>query len=189
MNKFRDAVDECGLRDIPFEGDKFTFDNRQVGDDSRQSRIDRAMCKAWSELFPYAKLIHLNREWSDHVPIQVVLDKRVKEEDGGRRKRFSFERIWVGEEGCEDTIKRAWEGDDADLMGTIERCARELKKWKGLSIGKITRDLRNKRRRLSVLNEGVRLARAVNERRKLVDEIAKLLRQEEMFWRQRSRAL
>ncbi|XP_074302306.1 uncharacterized protein LOC141633799 [Silene latifolia] len=152
MNNFRDAVDECGLRDIPFEGYKFTFDNGQVGDDNRQSRIDRAMCtEAWSELFPYAKLIHLNREWSDHASIQVILDKRVEEEDKGRSKRFRFEHIWVGEEGCEDTIKKAWNGDDADLMGTIER--------------------------------------AVNERKKLVEDIAKLLRQEEMFWRQRSRAL
>ncbi|XP_074300649.1 uncharacterized protein LOC141631948 [Silene latifolia] len=43
MNNFRDAVDECGLRDIPSEGYAFTFDNGQSSEDNRQSRINRAM--------------------------------------------------------------------------------------------------------------------------------------------------
>ncbi|XP_074299090.1 uncharacterized protein LOC141630115 [Silene latifolia] len=151
MNNFRDVVDDCGLRDIPFEGYEFTFDNGQAGIDNRQCRLDRAMGTTdWFDLFPYAKLLHLDREWSDHSPLRVVIDKRVREGMGANRK-FRFEH--------------------------------------GINIGGITRDLAKKRRRLKILNEGQCSKRAVEERRKLVSDINKLLRQEEQFWRQRSRAI
>ncbi|XP_074297237.1 uncharacterized protein LOC141627941 [Silene latifolia] len=154
-----------------------------------QSRIDRAMATDdWFELFPYGRLFHLNREWSDHAPLKVVFDRRLGEE-GGPRRKFRFEHVWVEEEGCEATIKRAWEHVDSDVLETIERCARDLHKWKGVSIGKVVKELRSKRLRLQKLNEGGRSVREVEERRRVNRDISKLLRQEELFWRQRSRAI
>ncbi|XP_074314409.1 uncharacterized protein LOC141649624 [Silene latifolia] len=189
MNNFREAVDVCGLCDLSFEGYEFTYDNGQAGVDNRQCRLDRAMkTEAWSDQFPYARIYHLNREWSDHAPIMVKLDGR-REERGVMGKRFRFEQMWVGEEGCEDTIRRVWEVDDFDVLETISRCAAELKKWKGVSIGKIVRDLSRKRKRLAWLNEHERTIGNVKERKKLLGEITSLLRQEEIFWRQRSRAI
>ncbi|XP_074271259.1 uncharacterized protein LOC141595187 [Silene latifolia] len=107
----------------------------------------------------------------------------------GVRREFRFEQIWVGEAGCEDTIRRVWEDGDYDVLETISRCADELKKWKGASTSKILRDLNRKRKRLSWLNENERFIVNVKERRRLMGEITHLLRQEEMFWRQRSRTL
>ncbi|XP_074315430.1 uncharacterized protein LOC141651628 [Silene latifolia] len=157
MNNFREAVDDCGLSDLNFEGYAFTFDNGQGGEENRQCRLDRAMkTESWRELFPYAKLVHMDREW---------------------------------EVRCEDTIKRVWEEDDWNVIETISRCARELQKWKGISIGKILRDLKRKRKRISWLNENERTVANVEERKKVMKDINQLLRQEEMFWRQRSRAL
>ncbi|XP_074265127.1 uncharacterized protein LOC141587551 [Silene latifolia] len=98
MNNFQAAVDECGLKDVGWEGYMFSFDNGQSGDANRQSRIDRAMStEAWLDLFPYAKLINLDREWSDHAPIKLVFDRR--EACHTVKRRFKFEQIWVGEEG------------------------------------------------------------------------------------------
>ncbi|XP_074314730.1 uncharacterized protein LOC141649965 [Silene latifolia] len=161
MNNFRDAVDECGLRDIPSEGYAFTFDNGQSGEDNKHIRIDRAMATG---------------------------DWRLRDECGPRKK-FSFEHVWVGEEGCEDTIRRAWERDEGDVLATIENCARDLLNWKGISIGKVVKELRAKRPRLKVLNEGDVSTRDVEERRRVIRDISKLLRHEELFWRQRSRAI
>ncbi|XP_074298024.1 uncharacterized protein LOC141628826 [Silene latifolia] len=116
MNQFRDAVDDCGLRDLSFKGYGFTYDNGQAGADNRQSRIDRAMVtNEWAKLFPYAKLIHLEREWSDHAPIKVVLDAH-SNSSRMKRKLFRFEQIWVGEDGCEEAIQRAWEAGNFDLV-------------------------------------------------------------------------
>ncbi|XP_074289571.1 uncharacterized protein LOC141614725 [Silene latifolia] len=144
MNNFREAVDVCELSDLGFEGYEFTFDNGQAGMDNRQCRLDRAFStEGWRDFYPYAKVINMTREWSDHSPVKVVLDGRERI-DGPRMRNFRFEQIWVGEEGCEDAIKKTWEEEDWNVVDTIARCARELQKWKG---------------------------------------------QEEVFWRQRSRAL
>ncbi|XP_074274120.1 uncharacterized protein LOC141597550 [Silene latifolia] len=189
MNNFREAIDDCGLRDIAFEGYAFTYDNGQFDDDNRQSRLDRAMCNdEWADLFPRAKLAHLTREWSDHAPILLKLAKRVVEERF-TGKIFRFEQVWVGEEGCEEAVRQAWETGDVEVVNLLERCAENLQKWKGISIGKIVRELNTKRRKLSKLNEGGRSKFEVEERKKVVMEIATLLKQEEIFWRQRSRAL
>ncbi|XP_074293826.1 uncharacterized protein LOC141620995 [Silene latifolia] len=189
MTNFREAVDDCGLRDVEFDGYEFTYDNGQAEDDNRQSRIDRAMGNdRWFELFPRARLIHMDREWSDHAPIKLMLRKREEGERVGGRI-FRFEQMWVGEDGCEETIKKVWDRSGEDLTSTLAHCAHSLQEWKGLSIGKILRDIRAKRRRLKRLNEGEKSLRAVNERKVLVKEIAQLLKQEEIYWKQRSRAL
>ncbi|XP_074265725.1 uncharacterized protein LOC141588170 [Silene latifolia] len=144
--------------------------------------------EGWRELFPYAKVINMSREWSDHSPIKVVLDGRERL-DGPRKRSFRFEQIWVGEAGCEETIKKTWEEEDWNVVDTIARCARELPNWKGVSIGKIMRDLNRKRKRLEWLNTNERTARSVREKKEVMKGINSLLRQEEVFWRQRSRAL
>ncbi|XP_074307509.1 uncharacterized protein LOC141642567 [Silene latifolia] len=109
MNNFRAAVDDCGLTDIRWEGYQFTWDIGQSGEANRQSMIDRAMCtSSWLELFPYAKTIHLTREWSDHAPIKVLLDRRAAVVEV--KRGFKFEQMWIGEEGCEEAIRRGQQG-------------------------------------------------------------------------------
>ncbi|XP_074293319.1 uncharacterized protein LOC141620310 [Silene latifolia] len=151
MNNFQAAIDDCGLKDMAWEGYAYTFDNGQAGDANRQCLLDRTLCsESWLDLFPYAKLFHLDREWSDHAPIRLAFDRR---EIGGKtRTRFRFEQVWI-------------------------------------SIGKINRSLENKRRQLTRLNEGPRTEENVKKRRKRIAEIASLHKQEEQYWRQRSRAL
>ncbi|XP_074290465.1 uncharacterized protein LOC141617179 [Silene latifolia] len=136
MNNFRDAVDEVGLQDLQFQRYEYTFDNGQEGDNNRQSRIDRAMItESWSEIYPFAILFHLDREWSNHAPIKVMFDARIQDERGS--KMFRFEHIWVGEDGCEVAVTRGWGSGDGELLDSINGCARELIRWKGISIGKI----------------------------------------------------
>ncbi|XP_074301324.1 uncharacterized protein LOC141632703 [Silene latifolia] len=188
MNNFQEAVDECGLSDVKFEGYAFTWDNGQAGEANRQSRIDRAMATCeWKEKFPYARLIHLGREWSDHSLIKLLLDRR-----GGTCevvRKFRFEQIWVGKDGCETAVQRGFDRWGEDLMEALGECASELQKWKKVSIGKIVKAISVKKNQLARLNEGGRSVEEVRRRRKIVSEIVALCRQEEHFWRQRSRAL
>ncbi|XP_074278415.1 uncharacterized protein LOC141602006 [Silene latifolia] len=136
MNNFRTSVDDCGLTDIGWEGYQFTWDNGQAGEANRQSMIDRAMCtNSWLELFPYAKLIHLTREWSDHAPIKLLLDRRVTVMEV--KRGFKFEQMWIGEEGCEEAIRRGVGKGRGELGAAINECARELQAWKKSSIRKI----------------------------------------------------
>ncbi|XP_074283903.1 uncharacterized protein LOC141608447 [Silene latifolia] len=136
MNNFRDAVDECGLLDVRFEGYEFTYDNRQIGEPNRQCRLDRAMGnEAWFDLFPYAKLEHLTREWSDHAPIKLWLDRR--EMQRGRKKLFPFEQVWVGEDGCEEAIRRAWDRGGTDILGKPRQCGEDSWRGRGLVLGSL----------------------------------------------------
>ncbi|XP_074287486.1 uncharacterized protein LOC141612574 [Silene latifolia] len=188
MNSFRAAVDECGLRTVPWEGYNFSYDNGQVGECNRQSMLDRALCTIqWSDLFPYAKLFYLNREWSDHAPIRLVLNYKIQGEVKSRP--FKFEQIWVGSEGCEEAVERGVEKGRGDLVTVLRECTRELQAWKKTSISRIGRDIDRKRKQLGRLNEWDREEESVRRRRKLVAEISDLRRQEEQYWRQRSRAL
>ncbi|XP_074265047.1 uncharacterized protein LOC141587463 [Silene latifolia] len=188
MNNFHKAVDECGLRDVPWEGYNFSFDNGQVGDANRQCMLDRAMCTApWIELFPYAKLIYMSREWSDHAPIKLVLNRR---EVGMVMSRpFRFEQVWVGEAGCLEAVERGVARGGGDLGGMLNECMMELQKWKKFNIRKVGRMIQRKRNQIAKLNEGIRTEETVKRRKKLVAEVAELNRQEEQYWRQRSRAL
>ncbi|XP_074297333.1 uncharacterized protein LOC141628043 [Silene latifolia] len=105
MNNFQAAVSDSGLMDIGWEGYQFTWDNGQAGEANKQSMIDKAMCTtSWLDIFPYAKLFHLTREWSDHAPIKLSLDNRVAAQTA--RQGFKFEQIWIGEEGYEEAVRR-----------------------------------------------------------------------------------
>ncbi|XP_074315616.1 uncharacterized protein LOC141651821 [Silene latifolia] len=129
INNFQSAIDDCGLRDAPWEGYKFTFDNGQAGDANHKCRLDRALCtETWLDLFPYARLFHLDREWSDHAPLRLDFDRR---EIGSKtRSRFRFEQIWVGEEGCKEAIIRGVEKGQGDLVDSLRACGKELYAWK-----------------------------------------------------------
>ncbi|XP_074292863.1 uncharacterized protein LOC141619745 [Silene latifolia] len=188
MNNFRAAIDDCGLTDIGWEGYQFTWDNGQAGDAKRQSMIDKAMCtNLWLELLSYIKLIHLTREWFDHALIKLHLERHVTVMEV--KRGFKFEQMWIGEEGCEEVIRRGVGKRRGELGAAINECARELQAWKKSSIRKIGYMVERKCKQLDRLSEGSRTEEDIRKRKKLVSEIATLRRQEEQYWRQRSRAL
>ncbi|XP_074290136.1 uncharacterized protein LOC141616877 [Silene latifolia] len=163
MNNFRDAIDECGLRDVSWEG--YIFRSTM------------------------GKLFYLAREWSDHAPIKLVLNRRDNGGRGARPRNFKFEQIWVGAEGCSEAVDRGVERGRGSLVRVLEECARELRAWKGTNINCIGKNIGRKLKQVGKLNEGPRTAENVHKRKKLMAEIANMRRQEEQFWRQRSCAL
>jgi hypothetical protein len=55
MQAFRNVLDDCGLEDIGFTGDQFTWKRGRI-----RERLDRAVATgAWSIMHPGAKLQHL----------------------------------------------------------------------------------------------------------------------------------
>ena len=73
-----------------------------------EERLDRACANnAWSELFPRARVEHLNVVCSNHDPIQLNLDNSGPQII--RRKRLQrFEEKWVAHTECEDKIRISW---------------------------------------------------------------------------------
>lgn len=64
-----------------------------------------------------------------------------------------------------------------------------LTKWSRDKFGPIFRALKKKRKKLKKLNEGNLTVSQLERRRLLLRELDELVRQEEVYWKQRSRAL
>ena len=72
MQKFREVLDECGLCDLGFVGNKFTWFKTFPGGGVVWERLDRAVSSAaWYDMFPATKVSTLVCAFSDHSPIMV----------------------------------------------------------------------------------------------------------------------
>ena len=60
MEEFRSALLHCGLIDLGFNGNIFTWRNGRPGIEFVQERLDRAYANIeWRDLFPHSKVHHL----------------------------------------------------------------------------------------------------------------------------------
>ena len=129
MRNFREAVDMCGLREVPWTRYEFSYDNGRLGEDNVQNRLDRAFANvAWFHNFSKVTLEYLVREWSDHAPIKMVFTKREGHVGLGARS-FYFEQFWVDDAECEEMVTMAWQFGGGSLSSKLEFCAGELKPW------------------------------------------------------------
>jgi hypothetical protein len=77
MDVFREALEECGVEDLGYEGDMFTWRNNQfTGGSFIRERLDRAVANTeWRALFPEAQVV--NGESGTHViRITVLLSSK-----------------------------------------------------------------------------------------------------------------
>lgn len=79
MNGFREALKNTNLFDIGCSEDIFTFSNRRLGSQETKVRLDRVVANhEWRTLFPRATVVNGFANLSDHEPIMIYLEKRVK---------------------------------------------------------------------------------------------------------------
>ena len=73
MQKFHEVLDECGLFDLGFEGNKFTWFKTHPDGHVVWERLDKAVSIAdWFNFFPATKVKTLVCASSDHSPIMVL---------------------------------------------------------------------------------------------------------------------
>uniref|UniRef100_A0A803PPS5 CCHC-type domain-containing protein n=1 Tax=Cannabis sativa TaxID=3483 RepID=A0A803PPS5_CANSA len=116
MNNFRKALNDCCLREVDFEGSKYTWCNGRPNNLIFE-RLDR-VCgnEEWFDLFPATKVTHLDRINSDHCPLLL---QNVKSSQGEtlRNKwhsRFHFESAWANDEDCAEIIHDSWGAESAN---------------------------------------------------------------------------
>lgn len=183
---FRNMVENCKIKEVRSSGNVLSWvgwrNNIWV-----QCRLDRSFGNdSWFRLFPRSNLEYLDMWPSDHRPI--VLSFSLEPEDRGKG-RFYFDIRMVGKAGIEEAIARGWEGDDAQtgcsVMDRLSRCRRELSHWKKRShfnsltkIQKLHGDLEK---------EIAKTFPSARSMKRLRMELAEAHKEEEKFWRQRSR--
>ena len=105
MQNFRDCVDDCGLQEIMFIWDPFTWSRGVI-----RERLDRALCNEKSaDIFPYAAVIHEHHVHSDQRPI--LLDTEYYSAVMGQKQRgeIRLEARWLSESTVDEIVKSAWE--------------------------------------------------------------------------------
>ena len=127
MKEFRDVLDECGLMDLGYTGDKFTWRGKRAGGLVLE-RLDRAIASnEWLSCFPGTKVQHLLTHSSDHKAILIKLDGITLR----LNRPFKFEQMWLREGGCSDTMVKVWgpSSQNANMLqiaGKIKACGENL---------------------------------------------------------------
>ena len=102
MQAFRDALTDCGLEDLNYSGEPYTWKRGNM-----RERLDRAVINgSWATMHPRAVLQHLDFIRSDHRPILLDTDLQVMPVLHHGPKRF--EGKWLKEEGFKQEVERAW---------------------------------------------------------------------------------
>lgn len=71
MDRFKEALEECGLSDLGFTGDPFTWrNNSHTSEQYIRERLDRAVADGnWRARFPAFKVTNRDPRHSDHRPV------------------------------------------------------------------------------------------------------------------------
>lgn len=101
MENFRMTLLDCGLRDLGFTGDKFTWRNKNHDADHYiKERLDRAVgSREWCARFPAYKVINGDPRHSDHRPVTILIEGSLKVPRSVNGKNaFRFEAKWLDEQ-------------------------------------------------------------------------------------------
>jgi hypothetical protein len=111
MDRFRMALEECGLDDLGFSGDTFTWRNHSHTIEGYiRERLDRAVGNLeWCGKFLTYEIVNGDPRHSEHRPIIVHVqgEKAVNVERMGPSV-FKFEANWLKEEKCANLVQEAW---------------------------------------------------------------------------------
>ncbi|KAK4733752.1 hypothetical protein R3W88_008013 [Solanum pinnatisectum] len=104
--EFIAVIEACGLMDLGFSGQKFTWSNKRGIHHRIWKRLDRALVNDnWLGKMPQTNIIHLPSVGSDHCPL--LMEMTLKEEDHIRY--FKFLNCWTDQPTFLDIVKACWE--------------------------------------------------------------------------------
>ncbi|KAJ0091668.1 hypothetical protein Patl1_14180 [Pistacia atlantica] len=106
MENFWEALIDCDLSEIPFNGDFFTWSNGREGWYFTKEKLDKGYGnKAWFDLFSDCIVNSLGVTSSDHKLILIQIKGEL--ETGIRKHRpFRYEAVWDNRVECGELIQR-----------------------------------------------------------------------------------
>jgi exonuclease III len=195
MDKFKQALEDCDLRDLEFTGDTFTWRNHSSkAENYIRERLDRAVATdSWCARFPAYKVVNGDPRHSDHRPVIVETHGTARCRRGPARGNNSkFEARWLKEDECESIVKNAWgrevQAKGEGVKGGIKGVLGDLMEWSRNVLG----DLEKRISRLKKELEGWR-RKAIRQEQTRKEEVlrfklCRLEEQKEMYWKQRAHA-
>ena len=192
MWDFRECLSKCGLVDLGFVGQRYTWCNGRLGDQRTLVRLDRVVAnEAWRCMFSEASAHHLAMSASDHCMIVLYLKRKMPRRPA--KRRFMFEAMWTRDERCRQIIEDAWDPLRADtefqIHERLKSCQDHLQRWNKEVFGNVNKTLRVKQQQLQEIEALNMLHETAEEIEVLRKEINEILVKQEVMRSQRSRAL
>jgi hypothetical protein len=187
---FREAVDVCGLQDLGYIGNSWTYEKKVARGMFCRVRLDRALASAdWCERFLLAMVRHLTVASSDHSPILLSLENYAQPTRRKEDRIFHYELMWESHEDFVPSLERAWHQLGkattlGELQEKIKSVTGSLQQWGARTFGCVhweSHDLHSKLERLHVAPSRTGPS---HEESKIVDRLVELDHREEVMWRQ-----
>lgn len=110
MSAFQDALSDCNLTDLGYNGTTFTWRNGR-GDGLLRLQLDRAVANMdWLGIFQRHRVFHLSSSHSDHVPILVKDRTSYKDKNSTWGYIPRYDPYWLRDEEFGTNFKAAWAG-------------------------------------------------------------------------------
>jgi hypothetical protein len=188
---FRNTISHCDLQDLGYNGNIYTWTNRQEGTQLIQSRLDRFLANSnWIAMFPNFTNTHLTRYRSDHCPIlldfsHISCIRNQRQQYYGKK----FEQIWTTNEHHHNIVKNAWQTGHGDIENKLKHTLNTLHSWGRKTFGIIPKRIKETQQELNDLQNAQNSQNLTSIIRSKEKELDDLLEVEEMWWSQRSRAM
>ncbi|CAN1182980.1 hypothetical protein LINPERHAP2_LOCUS36270 [Linum perenne] len=179
---FVDCCNVCGLIDPGVIGPKYTWYRNSLSE-----RLDRGLINSeWNLKFPFTKIQHLRRIYSDHRPILTFY-----EQNNGVRlpKPFKFLAPWLGHEIFLNFLKGAW-STNGDLPIKLLHLGPRLRRWNKNVFGDVFQRKKDLIKRLEDIEQRVDDDPDVREKaeeNQIRLELEKTLWDEELIWIHKAR--
>lgn len=185
FQSFNSMLQSCKMKEPVSQGDPFTWGGRR-GKHWIRCKLDRCFGnKEWLQMFPRVSQIFLEKRGSDHRPVLVqFLGNHL-----GRKGRFRFDKSLLGLPHLKERIVSAW-GNQREYLNIrmverIRRCRTAICNWKKQF------DLNAKSKILRIQNDLEKEESSSFPSRvrvhELKQELGKATKEEESFWKQRSK--
>lgn len=136
-------------------------------------------------LFPQAEAYALPAIGSDHCPILLSITPPWPKSN----KEFKFEAFWLEDPENGELVKKFWNnqrGSGKESAHTIKELAAALSKWSKGRFSNASKQIAFLRGKLTSITNSTERAGSTGASRLIVEQIEKLWRQEETYWRMRS---
>eukprot|EP00253_Pinus_taeda_P022384 PITA_22384 len=196
-DQFKDFIDNARLVDVYPKQGKFTWNNRQGGENLISSRLDRFLVS--ENLLLDGKNVEssiLPSGGSDHWPISLI----VEVPGTPRNKPFHFEKFWIEHPNFLTMVEKWWaeplakEGSKMfNLQKRLKNIKLKLKDWNKTVFGNIFQEKATIEQKLEQIHKagmaGRRDEDSCAQEKELTQQWHTRCKQEETLWKQKSRVL
>jgi hypothetical protein len=188
---FRDTLNLCGLQDLGYKGDIFTWNNRQEENQLIKARLDRFMANYnWISAFPNYSNCHLLRFKFDHSPILLDLPPFSDSIQHNFKDRpIRYEQAWTRDENHYHQVKETWKHIQGTTPQKLKATQASLHRWGNKRFGIIPKRIKAIQEDLIQLNNENGPKNLTNQIREKEAELDDLLESEELWWEQRARTM